>query len=249
MSGKVFKSRVSGIHPGDAEKVLRDFKHILNRLNIGVTRIDPIGSYYRKKVLGDLDLLVKTDASLEELAEKIKGKYPSDILETKIFKGLNIVSCYYDYPRSFSRFQIDLFVHPNRFSNETLDIFYGHVKEEKYTNKHRIFLLFALTESKIRENPNGESYFRFSLRPDGIYNIEKSNKTHKTIDKEFVTNNVHDISELVFVKRLPYDEWNTFEKIWNLAKETYDMTIVAEKFKKHNLETPKEIADLDDIKC
>lgn len=251
MSGNVFKTKVSPINRDAARPIVNHLVYILNKLDKKPSRIAPIGSYYRKEILGDIDLLVKTDYSIDELEKKLLASPHTSLKETKIIRGLNILSILIRMEFSNKNIQVDLFVHPTSLSDETLDIFYGHVEEEEYTNKHRIFLLFAITESNIRKNPNGESYFRNSLRPDGIYNIEKLNKNNKTIATEFVTNNIHDISELLFRKRQrSYKKWNTFKKIWNLAKaQGYDMKEVADNFKKHNLEMPKEILELNDIKC
>jgi hypothetical protein len=208
-----------------------------------------IGSWRQKAVSGDLDTLVYSDLSLEEISNKLQGLG----FETRVFYGFNIVSVKFEIaPGHFAQF--DMFIRPLDINREINDLFYKSPDNERYSTKHRVFLLFAALDSmkfdKLEQDGKVKSFKGYMLRPDGLYEFTKELKrlNYSIVGKQKLTDDIDKISEILFGKVYPYQKWNTFEQTLALLDNNPELdmpAILAEyrkKLENEGLRIPAEIS-------
>jgi hypothetical protein len=207
------------IDRAQVEPAFTKFKASIATIFGGQSEPELIGSWRQKAVSGDLDALFYSDLSLEEIAERLKGAGQ----EAKIFHGFNIVSTNFEYEPG-KAVQVDLFVRPNETSREMTTLFYKSPQSEEYSTKHRVFLIFAALDSMkfdVEGDPNRPTKFKgYMLRPDGLYVFTKQLKrtNYTIIDREFLTAELDQISQILFGMAVPYSKWNTYDGTLALLK-------------------------------
>lgn len=255
MSGKAFDVTVDKLNPAAAGYIEDYFTNTLNRIGIGKHQPIPVGSLNKDSwPIGDLDLLIKSDISLEHIAKSMVASSPG-IIDFKIVKGFKMISFLLkmkDKPSGKDKhFQVDLFVMPLSCSDDTIRLFFLHEDEEKYTHKHRFFLLLSILDTKGYSPETrvlSKTRTKYTLRPDGIYKLKKElQKTaYKTVEREFVTDDLLEISKILFGFEMEYKDWNTFKKIWEIVVDYLPYPyIVAKEYietlRKFNVEVPSEV--------
>jgi hypothetical protein len=118
--------------------------------------------------------------------------------------------------------QIDIFVRPQTANKEATDIFYKNIEEDPDTTKHRVYFLFTILDSR-KEDIEGDAtqpskFTGYMLRPDGLYKIVKEMKkvNYKIMDRQLIAESAEDMSKAIFGEALPFSEWNTFKKTFDL---------------------------------
>jgi len=214
--GKAFTT-AGPIAKSQVEPAFIKFKAEIATIFGGQTEPELIGSWKQKAVSGDLDALFYSDLSLEEIAERLDDAG----FESKIFHGFNIVSTNFEYEPG-KAVQVDLFVRPTDTSKEMTDLFYKSPNTEKYSTKHRVFLIFSALDSMKfdAESTHQGVPFKFKgymLRPDGLYSFTKTLKksNYAISDRLKITDNISQISKILFGKVIPYSQWNTYEGTLN----------------------------------
>lgn len=214
----------------------------------GEAELDLIGSWRQKPISGDLDTLFYSDKPLPEISSTLsRSGY-----ENQIFYGFNIVSVRFEIlPDRFAQF--DMFVRPTDVNRQMNDLFYKAPIDEEYSTKHRVFLLFAALDSmkfdKVERSGQLDKFKGYMLRPDGLYEFTKEMKrtNFSIVDRRKVTDNIDEVSKILFGEVYPYSEWNTFLKTLSLLKmnPNLDMESVLaeyrEKLKTEGLRIPTEI--------
>ena len=208
-----------------------------------------IGSWRQNAVSGDLDTLVYSDLSLEEISTKLTGLG----FETRVFHGFNIVSVKFEIaPGHFAQF--DMFIRPLDTNREINDLFYKSPDDEEYSTKHRVFLLFSALDSmqfdKVEQDGKVKQFKGYMLRPDGLYEFTKEMKrtNYSIVNRRKVTDDIDKISETLFGEVHPYSDWNTFIKTLGLLSNNPDLdmpAILAEyrkKLENEGLRTPAEVS-------
>ena len=196
----------------EVEPAFAKFQSAMTQL-FGEAELELIGSWKQKDISGDLDALFYSELSLPDISAKIQTAG----YETKIFYGFNIVSVKFEI--STGHFvQFDMFVKPLDTNRSINDIFYKSVDEEKYSTKHRVFLIFCALDSmqfdKIEKNGTVTQFNGYMFRPDGIYQFTKELKkiNYKIVDRKLIADTIPKISDILFGKNYPYVKWNTYEK-------------------------------------
>lgn len=213
------------------------------------TEPELIGSWRQKPVSGDLDALFHSDLELDEISKRLgEAGY-----EAKIFQGFNIVSVNFEFEPG-KRAQIDLFVRPLGDSKEMTDLFYKSPNNEEYSTKHRVFLIFAALDSmkfdQIEQGGKLKSFKGYMLRPDGLYEFTKEMKriNFAITDRRKVTDEVDQISEVLFGRVYPYKLWNTYKGTLSLLKQNpaLDMQLILsnyrQKLEQEGLRIPEGIS-------
>jgi hypothetical protein len=218
--GSAFENTVS-IPRAQVEPIFAKFKSELVKVFGAGSEPDLIGSWRQKAMSGDLDALFQSNLSLEEISSRLQEAG----YETKIFYGFNIVSVRFEFEPGKAA-QIDLFVRPADDNPEMISLFYKSPTDEKYSTKHRVFLLFSVLDSMKFDEVNDENgkltkFKVYMLRPDGLYAFTKELKrlNYSITDRSKVTDNIGKISEILFGREVPYSEWNTYEKTLSLLKQ------------------------------
>jgi hypothetical protein len=202
------------------ESAFAKFKTSIANVFGGQTEPELIGSWRQKEISGDLDTLFYSDLSLEEIADQLINSGQ----EAKIFHGFNIVSTNFEYEPGKS-VQVDLFVRPKSTDRAMTDLFYKSQENEPYSTKHRVFLLFAALDSmkfdEVEQGGQVKSFKGYMLRPDGLYEFTKQMKrlNFAITDRRKVTDDINEISRVLFGKVYPYHLWNTYEGTLALLKQ------------------------------
>jgi len=218
--GNAFPETVS-VKREDIEKIISQFNLEVIQGIIGGEPAELIGSWKQKPISGDIDCLLYTEFTLPELVEKLKANG----IEAKAFYGFNIVSAKF-LPGGHPPVQIDIFVRPSGSSKDTTDIFYKNIAGDPNTTKHRVYFLFTMLDFRRDEITGPEemptSYTGFMLRPDGLYKIRKAlaKTKYKIVDRQLIAETPEEISEFLFGKSLPFNQWDTFEKTLSLFKKS-----------------------------
>lgn len=202
------------------EPAFTKFKAAIATLFGGQTEPELIGSWRQKEVSGDLDSIFYSDLSLEEIAKRLTDAGR----EAKIFHGFNIVSTNFEYSPGKS-VQVDLFVRPNSTDRAMTELFYKSPENEPYSTKHRVFLLFAALDSmkfdEVKQGDEVTSFKGYMLRPDGLYEFTKQKKrlNFAITDRRKVTDDIGEISRILFGESHPYEEWNTYKGTLSLLNQ------------------------------
>lgn len=200
----------------------------------GKAELELIGSWKQKEVSGDLDTLFYSDLSLPDISAKLQ----SHGYETKIFYGFNIVSVKFEIAAN-QFVQFDLFVRPMDTNREVNDLFYKSPADEAYSTKHRVFLIFCALDSmkfdKIEKDGVLTQFKGYMLRPDGLYQFTKEMKkvNYKITDRQKLTDDLAQISLILFGKAYPYEQWNTYEKTLALLEKNpkLDMRTILDEYR------------------
>lgn len=216
----------------DVENLFIKFKEAISEV-FGPSDLELIGSWRQKSISGDLDTLFYSDLSLPQISEKLLAAG----FENKIFYGFNIVSV--NFMTGEKSVQFDLFVRPLHTNREVNDLFYKSPLDEKYSTKHRVFLIFcALDSMKFDKTEIDGKLTRFKgymLRPDGLYEFTKElkKKNYAITDKHKITEDLGQISQLLFGEVLPYSKWNTYEKtLSHLRKnQALNITLILDEYR------------------
>jgi len=223
--GNAFSDTVS-IPREQVESIFTKFKAEIATIFGGQTEPELIGSWKQKPVSGDLDALFHSDLELEEIASRIEKAGHA----AKIFRGFNIVSANFEFEPG-KRAQIDLFVRPLGDSKEMTDLFYKSPTSERYSTKHRVFLIFSALDSmkfdQTEQDGKVKSFKGYMLRPDGLYEFTKEMKrlNFAITDRQKVTDDLDRISEILFGKVYPYEQWNTYEGTLSLLMKNPDLNM------------------------
>jgi len=238
---------VQSINQEEVEPIFSEFKNTLDQIFHG-SEVELIGSWRQKPVSGDLDLLLYSDLSLEEIA----SQFEQAGIRARVMHGFNIVSVRFE-TTSGKPVQMDMFVRPIESDQDLIELFYKSPSDEPYSTKHRVFLIFsALDSMKFDEVERGgeiSEYKGYMLRPDGLYEFTKQRKRSKfsIVDKSKVTGDIGEIAKILFGKRVPFNKWNTFLKTLNLLKQNTTLkmeSILAnyrQKLESEGLRVPNEI--------
>ena len=232
------------IHKDEVEAAFAKFSEAMASVFNGA-ELELIGSWRQKELSGDLDCLFYSDLGLPEISQQLtQAGY-----ETKIFYGFNIVSVKFGI--SDSKFvQFDMFVRPLDTNRAVNDLFYKSPTDERYSTKHRVFLIFCALDSmkfdKVERNGVLTNFKGYMLRPDGLYQFTKEFKkvNYKIVDRQKITDDLDEISSVLFGKAYPYSEWNTYEKTLALLEKNpkLDMRAILaeyrEKLKEEGLTVP-----------
>jgi hypothetical protein len=210
------------------EPVFTKFKTAIAKIFGGQNEPELIGSWRNKEISGDLDVLFYSDLGLEQIATRLTDSGQ----EARIFHGFGIVSTNFEYEPG-KAVQIDLFVRPENIDRGMTALFYKSPETEKYSTKHRVFLLFAALDSmkfEVETDSQGKAikFKGYMLRPNGLYSFTKQLKrlNYAIMDRAFVTGNVDQISEILFGRVVPYSEWNTYEGTLKRLKENAALDLV-----------------------
>lgn len=196
--------------------------------------LELIGSWKQKEVSGDLDTLFYSDLTLPEISAKVQEAG----YDSKIFYGFNIVSVKFEIaPNHFVQF--DMFVRPMDTNRDVNDLFYKSPNDEKYSTKHRVFLIFCALDSmkfdKIEKDGVLTHFKGYMLRPDGLYQFTKEMKkiNYKITDRQKLTDDLDQISVVLFGKVYPYEQWNTYEKTLSLLEKNpkLDMRSILDEYR------------------
>ena len=122
-------------------------------------------------------------------------------------------------------------------------------------NHFALYFLFTLLDSR-KENIEGDpaqpsKFTGYMLRPDGLYKIVKEMKkvNYKIMDRQLIAETAEDMAQAIFGEALPFSEWNTFKKTFDLFmksplysnKQDIVMAYI-EKLKEEGLPFPKSVA-------
>jgi hypothetical protein len=214
--GNAFPETVS-VKREDIQRIVAEFNDKVVQGILGSQPGEPIGSWKQKPISGDIDCLVYTDLELPKIVELCKAQG----IDAKAFYGFNIVSTNFT-PTGHEPVQIDIFVRPQTANKEATDIFYKNIEEDPDTTKHRVYFLFTVLDSRkedIEGDPASPSKFTgYMLRPDGLYKIVKEMKkvNYKIMDRQLIAESAEDMAKAIFGQPLPFSEWNTFKKTFDL---------------------------------
>jgi hypothetical protein len=224
--GNAFENTVS-IPRDKVESIFTKFKATVASAFDGQFEPELIGSWRQKALSGDLDALLHSEFSLEEISSRLQEAG----YETKIFYGFNIVSVRFEFEPGKAA-QIDLFVRPKSDNEQMATLFYKSPLDEKYSTKHRVFLIFSALDSMkfdtVGDGSGGLAKFKgYMLRPDGLYEFTKEKKkvNFSIVDRRKVTDNIDQISKILFGQVVPYSEWNTYEKTLSCLKNNSGLNI------------------------
>jgi len=218
---------------GAVEPAFAKFQDAMSNV-FGKAELELIGSWKQKEVSGDLDTLFYSDLTLPEISAKVQEAG----YETKIFYGFNIVSVKFEIsPEHFVQF--DMFVRPMDTNRDVNDLFYKSTDEERYSTKHRVFLIFCALDSmkfdKIEKDGVLTHFKGYMLRPDGLYQFTKEMKkiNYKIMDRQKLTDDLDQISLILFGKVYPYQQWNTYEKTLTLLEKNpkLDMKTILDEYR------------------
>lgn len=214
--GNAFPETVS-VKREDIQRIVKEFNDKVVQGIIGSQPGEPIGSWKQKPISGDIDVLVYTDLALPQIVDMCKAQG----VDAKAFYGFNIVSTKFE-PTGHEPVQIDIFVRPESSNKEATDVFYKNIEEDPDTTKHRVYFLFTILDSRkedIEGDPENPSKFTgYMLRPDGLYKIVKEMKkvNYKIMDRQLIAESAEDMAKVIFGESLPFSEWNTFKKTFDL---------------------------------
>ena len=132
-----------------------------------------------------------------------------------------------------------MFVRPMDTNREVNDLFYKSTDEEQYSTKHRVFLIFCALDymkfDKIEKDGVLTQFKGYMLRPDGLYQFTKEMKkiNYKITDRQKLTDDLDQISLILFGKVYPYQNWNTYEKTLSLLEKNpkLDMKVILDEYR------------------
>ena len=88
---------------------------------------------------------------------------------------------------------------------------------------------------KIEKDGALTQFKGYMLRPDGLYQFTKEMKkvNYKITDRQKLTDDLDQISLILFGKVYPYEQWNTFEKTLALLEKNpkLDMRQILEEYR------------------
>jgi hypothetical protein len=195
---------------------------------IGTKDFKMMGSAGHKPDSGDIDFGLRDVDVDEDLADKVKSKFPDN--EVKFMKGLEVLSISWPIEGDEKKGMVQVDVIP--IKNEAwTDFVYKFPAGSKYSSSHRNWLLAAIVavmrESEEKDDSgNVVSYVghMFKLN-DGLFKVEKTYqgktkllKSSKKIDEKKITDD-----PAAFVKMLFGDKFNpkdvvTVEQCINIMK-------------------------------
>jgi len=145
MSGNMFTIETSPVSKEDIWSIFKVIdKEIVSDI-FDSSEGHLIGSWKKKEMSGDIDILVFTDAETNVILDRLAKKN----YEARFIRGLNILSVLYPYNDTY--IQIDFFLIPTDTNRQIAKLFYFTEDEEEYSHKHRLFLCFAILDN-IKEN-------------------------------------------------------------------------------------------------